>query len=62
MYPWEYLNSPEKQNFHVAQPCLHTLMQARLSANHSARTIFSTLYLPQCCSYGITTHRIELDI
>ena len=29
----------EKQNILMSQPCLHTLMQTRLSANHSAGTI-----------------------
>ena len=28
---------------HVTQPCLHTLMQARLSANQSERTILVIL-------------------
>ena len=28
-----------QKNFYVTQPCLHPLMQTRLSANQSARTI-----------------------
>ena len=30
---------------YVTQPCLHTLMQTRLSANQSARTILVILYI-----------------
>ena len=33
----------EKQNILTSQPCLHTLMQTRLSANQSARTILVIL-------------------
>ena len=31
------------QLLYVTQPCLHTLMRTRLSANHSARTILVIL-------------------
>ena len=33
----------EKQNILTPQPCLHALMQTRLSANQSARTILVIL-------------------
>ena len=33
----------EKQNILMSQPCLHTLMQTRLSANQSVRTILIIL-------------------
>ena len=33
----------EKQNILTSQPCLHTLMQTRLSANQSVRTILVIL-------------------
>ena len=33
----------KRKNLYVTQPCLHTLMQARLSANQSARTILVIL-------------------
>ena len=33
----------EKKNILKSQPCLHTLMQTRLSANQSARTILVVL-------------------
>ena len=35
----------EKQNILTSQPCLHTLMQTRLSANHSARTIYLSYFI-----------------
>ena len=40
-YIWKYGNPRCLQlvYIYVKQPCLHTLMQARLSANQSARTI-----------------------
>ena len=36
----------EKQNILTPQPCLHTLMQTRLSANQSAHTILVILWRP----------------
>ena len=35
----------EKQNVVTSQPCLHTLIQTRLSASQSARTILFVLYI-----------------
>ena len=34
-----------REQLYVTQPCLHTLMQTRLSANQSARTIFVILQI-----------------
>ena len=58
----------EKQNILTPQPCLHTLMQTRLSANQSAHTILVNLWrsiisLPQGQSftdrkYFLTAHKI----
>ena len=36
----------KKQNILTPQPCLHTLMQTRLSANQSAHTILVILWRP----------------
>ena len=33
----------KRKNLYVTQPCLHTLMQTRLSANQSARTVLVIL-------------------
>ena len=36
----------ERQNILTPQPCLHTLIQTRLSANQSAHTILVILWRP----------------
>ena len=43
--PGDKVISARKANILTSQPCLHTLMQTRLSANQSARIILVVLYL-----------------
>ena len=43
--PGDKVISARKANILTSQPCLHTLMQTRLSANQSARIILVVLHL-----------------
>ena len=43
--PGDKVISARKDNILTSQPCLHTLMQTRLSANQSARIILVVLHL-----------------
>ena len=43
--PGDKVISARKANILTSQPCLHTLMQTRLSANQSVRIILVVLHL-----------------
>ena len=43
--PGDKVISARKANILTSQPCLHTLMQTRLSTNQSARIILVVLHL-----------------